>query len=168
MVGLGLLELRPGLQKLRVGLDELTFGARQIAFGLIERRLERPRINLKEQLPFPDKGTLDVVLLHQVTRDLGFDVGVDHPVQGADPFAVDRNGSRFDPGDLDDRRVAGRGRGSRRRASFRRKKYGTQKDARRHESGWVKPAGISGACCVPTPRLVNHSQRVAHLLSRLR
>ena len=68
-VELGLALVRLGLHELRLACRAGCWPARaalrlcQLALGLIERRLERPRINLKEQLPFPDEGTFRVALL---------------------------------------------------------------------------------------------------------
>ena len=41
---------------LGVGLPELPLRLGLLALRLIERRLERPRINLKQHLPLLDKG----------------------------------------------------------------------------------------------------------------
>ena len=63
----------------------------ELPFGLIEHRLKRPRIDLKQQLSFLDERAFGVVLREQIAGHLRLDLGVDHPVERADPFAVDRN-----------------------------------------------------------------------------
>ena len=44
-----------GLQKLRLCLRQLSVGLRELPQRVIERRLKRARINLKEQLVLPDR-----------------------------------------------------------------------------------------------------------------
>src|SRR5262249_55708182 len=82
---------------------------RQIAIGLIEGGLEWPRIDLEQQLPFPDKRAFLVVLPEQIARRLPPDLGVHHSVERADPFAVNRDILRLDLRHLDvNRRWGGR------------------------------------------------------------
>src|SRR4029077_11293548 len=66
-------------------------GLGKLPICLIEYGLERPRIERKEQLSFSDERAFGVVLREQVAAHLRPDFGVDHPVQGSDPFAVDRH-----------------------------------------------------------------------------
>ena len=84
----------------RFGVRELRLGLRQLSFSLAQRRLKRPWIDLKEHLALLNEGAFLVGLGEQIAGHLRFDVRIDHSVQGADPFAVDRNILLLDPGDL--------------------------------------------------------------------
>src|SRR5262245_31037953 len=64
---------------LGVGLHELPLRLGLLALRLIERRLERPRINLKQHLPLLDKGPFCIALLEQVARHLRLDHRIDMP-----------------------------------------------------------------------------------------
>jgi len=66
-------------------------GLRQLGPRLVQHRLKRARIDLKEQLALLHERTLFVRLLEKVTRHLRFNVGVDEAIQSADPFAIDRD-----------------------------------------------------------------------------
>ena len=55
LIRLALGELRFGLDQLRLGLRQLPVGLRKLPLRLIDRRLERPRIDLEQQLPFCTK-----------------------------------------------------------------------------------------------------------------
>jgi len=91
LIGLGYGHLRFRLQELRLGLRELSGGLRELSLGLVDGCLKGPRVDLKERLPLPDGGALGVVLLKQIARHLRLDIRIYHPVQRADPFAVDGN-----------------------------------------------------------------------------
>jgi hypothetical protein len=80
-----------GLREPCLGLRQLPVGLCELALALLDNGLERPRIDLKKQLPFLYEGAFRVVLLQQVAGHLSLDVGVDESVQRADPFTVDRD-----------------------------------------------------------------------------
>src|SRR5581483_3245422 len=48
-------------------------------------------VDLKQQLPFPDKRTLAVILRLQIARDLRLDGGVHEAIERPDPFAFNRD-----------------------------------------------------------------------------
>ena len=79
------------LRELGARLLQLASRLRESAFCLIKVCLKGPGINLEEQLAFPHEGTFRVFLLYEVPRDLRFDFGVDEAINGADPFAVQRD-----------------------------------------------------------------------------
>src|SRR4030095_10764116 len=63
LIRVGPQDLRVSLRKLTISLSKLTFSFSQSRSGLIECRLERTRINLKQQLPFSDERAFRVMLL---------------------------------------------------------------------------------------------------------
>src|SRR5579871_392218 len=58
-------------------IGKLSVGLRQLTFRLVYRRLKRPWIDLKKQLPLLDECTLLVALLEQVTSNLRPYIGID-------------------------------------------------------------------------------------------
>src|SRR5207249_5299744 len=60
-------ELRLGLSELRLCLGHLPVGLRELALPLIEDRLKRTGINLKQQLSLLDEGTFRVILFQKIT-----------------------------------------------------------------------------------------------------
>lgn len=85
--------LQPGLclSELRVGLIQLPLRLRELAAHLIQRRLERPWIDLEQELAFPNEAAFGIRLADQIAGHLGFDIGVDEPVQRPDPLRVNRH-----------------------------------------------------------------------------
>ena len=104
LVGFRARELRLCLNQSGSGLRQLCLGLRQLSDCLIGRGLQRPRVDLKQQLSFADEGTFGVVLREQVSGHLRLDGSVDHAVQSADPFALDRQVLLCHCGYLDVRR----------------------------------------------------------------
>src|ERR1035438_4926106 len=92
----------------QLGLSELGLGLAKLALGLRERRGERPRVDLKERIALPDGKALLVDLPDEIPAHLGADLRIDESVQGADPFADDRNVPLLDGDHLDIRRRRGR------------------------------------------------------------
>ena len=115
LVGLRHRNLRFRLSQLGARLFQLALGLRQLSFRLFQRRLERPGVDLKQQLAALDESALGVFLLDQVTGDLSLDVGIDKSVERADPLAVDRNVFLIDLGHVHGERLRRlrRGRGPR-------------------------------------------------------
>ena len=77
LIGLRYGHLRFRLGKLRLRLLQLALSLRELALRLIQRCLEGPRIDLKQQLAFANEGALGIGLLNEVAGDLRFDIGVD-------------------------------------------------------------------------------------------
>ncbi len=73
------------------GIGECGLRLCQLAFGLVEGCLKRPRVDLEKKLTLFDERAFLIALSLQVPCDLRPDVGIDEPVEGADPFAEDRN-----------------------------------------------------------------------------
>ena len=94
-------ELRLRLHQLGLGLRELRLGLRELSLGLIDGGLKRPRIDLEQQLALSDERAFGVILRQQIAGDLGLDGGVDHSVERADPFALDRDVFLLDDRDFD-------------------------------------------------------------------
>jgi len=72
--------------------------------------LKGTRIDLEQNLPFPDEGTFLVALLNEISTYLRLDLSVDIPIQRRDPFTVDRDVLLYDADNFD---LCGRRRGSR-------------------------------------------------------
>jgi len=79
----------PTLNRFGVGERGLRLG--KLALSLIERRLERPWIDLEKELALLNESPLLIALLQQVASDLRPDVSVDESVEGTNPFGVDGN-----------------------------------------------------------------------------
>ena len=63
----------------------------QLPLRLVEHRLERPRVNLKQHIALVDVGAFLVVLADEVAAYLRLNHGVDVALQGGNPFGVDGN-----------------------------------------------------------------------------
>ena len=83
-----------GLDLIRFGLRELLLGIGELRFGLIECCLKGSRIDLEQRLALPDVGTFGIVLSEQIPSHLRLNLGVDHPIQGADPL-LGNSGTSF-------------------------------------------------------------------------
>ena len=70
-------------------IGERSRGLSQLPLGLVECCLKRTWVNLEEQLAFLDIRTFLIALPEQITCDLRPDVGIDQPVECADPLAKD-------------------------------------------------------------------------------
>jgi len=88
----------------QLGLGELRLVLREFRLGLIQRGLERARINLKQQIALRDLAALRVVLRQQVAGDLRADLRVHVSIQRADPLLEDRHIPRGKRDDLHLRR----------------------------------------------------------------
>ncbi len=79
----------------RVALDvdggelDLRLGLRELALGLVERGLQRTRIDLEEHLALADLAAFAVVLADEVAGDLGLNLRVDEAIGLGDPLAGD-------------------------------------------------------------------------------
>ena len=93
-------DLGLGLRQLSLRLLHLPLRLRQLTFGLIQHGLKGPRIDLKQQLALLDESALFVRLLEKIAGNLRLDVGVNEPIQRADPFAINRHIFLLDRGDL--------------------------------------------------------------------
>ena len=91
------LDIEAGLAKLRPRLGELRL-------RLVERRLERTRVDLEEDVPFEDDASFPVRLPDDVPGNAGLDLRVHESVQRRHPFAIDRRVLLHDCGDFDVRR----------------------------------------------------------------
>ena len=102
--------LRLGNIPLHIQLSgaELRLGLGKLGFGLIQHGLKRTGINLKQHIALVNQGTFAIVLLNEVPRHLGLDLGVDVAVQRRDPFAVEGDVLLYNLGDLHHRRASGR------------------------------------------------------------
>src|SRR5215469_12312607 len=80
-------------------------GLSKLAFGLIERSLERPWVDFKQELALLDERSFLVVLPHQIASHLSPDVGVRETVERADMFDIDLHILLLDRRDLDLRRA---------------------------------------------------------------
>ena len=76
--------------------------------GLVKPRLERPWVDLKQELALLDERTLLISLLQQVACDLCPDVGSGEAIERANPFSIDRNILLLNLNDFDGRRRNGR------------------------------------------------------------
>jgi len=76
--------------------------------GLVKPRLERPGVDLKQELALLDERTLLISLLQQVACDLCPDVGIGEAIERANPFSIDRNILLLNLNDFDGRRRNGR------------------------------------------------------------
>ena len=74
------------LREVPEGLLDTTLCLREPAPGLVQSRLERPGIDLEQQVTPVDKGAFPVSLAEQIPGDLAADFGIDAAVQRADPF----------------------------------------------------------------------------------
>src|SRR4029453_3969700 len=110
------------------GLAELRLGLRQLRLGLIERRHEWPRIDLEEHVARPDRFTLAIVLLDDVSGDSRLDLRVDVPVQHRDPVVVNGRVALYDRGNF----YAWRRRSRWRRAAATAAPGGNQHGATQH------------------------------------
>ena len=70
LIRFGAGQLRLRLRPSRLGLGELRLGLRQLPLRLIDGRLERPGIDLKQQLALADEGAFGVVLREQIAGHL--------------------------------------------------------------------------------------------------
>jgi len=68
---------------------------------LIERSLERPWVDFKQELAFLDERSFLVDLPHQIAGHLSSDVGVRETVERADMFDIDLHILLLDRRDLD-------------------------------------------------------------------
>ena len=91
---------------IQAGLAELCLGLRQLRLRLIEGRLQRPRIDLKEHVAFPDDGSFPVVLFDDVPGDSRLNLRVHVSVERGHPVAVDRRVALNDRRRLPPRAVA--------------------------------------------------------------
>ena len=80
------LALLEGRLRLTQGGHGLLLGR----LGVAERRLERPRIDLEQELSFLHGVAFPVPLCDEIPLHLGADGGVDGPIRGGDPFRIDR------------------------------------------------------------------------------
>ena len=104
-LGVGLLpgrefsELGKALQ-IEIGIGEIGFVLGLLGGGLIERRLERPRIDLDQGVAFLD----ELAFLEVDLVDLAVDPGADHDgveaLNGAEPGQVDRKVGLLDRSDF--------------------------------------------------------------------
>ncbi len=92
---------------IEAGLAELCLGLRQLRVRLIERRLQRPRIDLKEHVALPYDGTFPVVLFDDVPGDSRLNLRVHVSVERGHPVAVDRGVALNDRGDFHSGRSRG-------------------------------------------------------------
>ena len=92
---------------IEAGLAELCLRLRQLRLRLIERRLQRPRIDLKEHVAFPYDRSFPVVLLDDVAGDSRLYLRVHVSVQRGHPVAVDRSVALNDRGDFHSGRSRG-------------------------------------------------------------
>ena len=87
------------------GIGECGLRLCQLALGLVEGCLKRPRVDLEQKLTLFDERAFLIALPLQVPCNLRPDVGIDEPVEGADPFAENRNILLLDLNHLDIRRA---------------------------------------------------------------
>ena len=87
--------------QIEIGVGEIGLVLRLLGLGLVERRLERPRIDLDQRIAFLD----ELAFLEVDLVDLAVDPGADHhgveALHGAEAGQVDRKVGLFDRGDLD-------------------------------------------------------------------
>ena len=112
-LGVGLLpggefaELGVALQ-VEIGVGEIGFVLRLLGLGLVERSLERPRIDLDQRVAFLD----ELAFLEGDLVDLAVDAGAhQHGIEalhGAEAGQIDREIGLLDRGDLDGNRLCGR------------------------------------------------------------
>ena len=72
-----------------LGLAEVGLGLGQAALGLVERRLQRPRVDVEQIVALVHEVAFVVVVRQEVAGDLGPDLRVNVAVEGADPVPVD-------------------------------------------------------------------------------
>ncbi len=73
--------------ELRLAQSGLSLGEQ--TFGLVEHRLERTRVNLKQQIAFLDRVALAIVLGLKIASDLRANLRIHQSVQRTDPFMKD-------------------------------------------------------------------------------
>ena len=71
------------------GVAELRFRLRELCLCLIQHRLERPRIDLKEHIVFVHEGAFAIVLLDEISGDLRLYLRIHVPIERGNPLAVD-------------------------------------------------------------------------------
>src|ERR1700730_10534365 len=76
--------------ELRLGLLYLALGLRKLSLGLIKRGLKWAGVNLEQDLTLGNLRAFFVILLYQVSRRLGLNLGVHETVQRPNPFAGQR------------------------------------------------------------------------------
>jgi len=92
-------DFRLSLGEFCARLRQLASRLRQPPLGLVQVCLKWPRVDLEEQLPLANEGTLGIFLVHKVAGNLGLDFRVDKTVYGADPLAVQGDVLLLDAGD---------------------------------------------------------------------
>ena len=73
--------------KLRLCLPQLSLGLSNLALRLFNHSLERPGIDLEENLPLGHLRAFTIKLAHQVAADLRLNLGIDIAIQRANPLA---------------------------------------------------------------------------------
>jgi hypothetical protein len=84
-----LLRQRAVAGEIALSLCELRAALREVRARLRQRALERPPVDLEEDIPPPDPCALAVVALDQVSGHLRPDLGVDVAIEGGEPLASD-------------------------------------------------------------------------------
>ncbi len=113
-LGVGLLargefaELCVALQ-VEIGVGEIGLILRLLGLGLIERCLERARVDLDQRIAFLDELAFPEVDLVDLAVDAGAHQHGIEALHGAEPGQIDRKIGLLDRGDLDRDRGAGRG-----------------------------------------------------------
>ena len=100
------LDVDLGQTELRLRLKHLTLCLGQLAFGLIERCLERTRIDLEQDLAFGHLGAFSIILFDQIAVSLGLDLRVDVAVERADPLIGNGHVGWLELNDRDRQRLA--------------------------------------------------------------
>jgi hypothetical protein len=101
-------DFRLSLGQLCARLRQLTLRLRQPPFSLIQLCLKRPGIDLEKHLPLADEGAFGIFLFHEITGNLSLNFRIDQTIDGADPFAVQRDILLLDVGDQDFERLGRR------------------------------------------------------------
>jgi hypothetical protein len=143
-LGLGLIrfrhqDLRLCLRELRLRLRALPVGLSQSTESLIERCLERPRIDFEKQLTLGDERTLGVILFEQVAGNLRLDFRVEKAIERSNPLAVDGDVLLLDRRHLDNGR-------SRRFTGGRAGRTGGPADESHDQKAGQSRPGIQGRC----------------------
>ena len=74
----------------QLGLHELGFGFAEFALGFRESRLKRTRVDLEQQIAFPDEGAFVEGALDEVAGDSRLYRSVDEAVGRPHPFRMNR------------------------------------------------------------------------------
>lgn len=86
------------------GIAELSFRLRELGLRLIQRRLERPRINLKQDIVFVYVRAFAIILLDEIACDLRLYLRIYVPIECGDPLARNLHVFLYYRRDFDSRR----------------------------------------------------------------